>query len=602
MLTKVERFEQWLGKNKELDTLKTISLIGDYLEYTDSLDCIQTDLIQSDSELYTRWNQYNKRSIGILVYCKLVIEETLDLLPPAAEERKLLTDLRTLLSAEYEHPTKDVTKNINDTIETIQGLLGRDIKNSSFKNQDKMLCLTLYAALQVLHLSIQSFTGWKKVVISSIVDIDHINVQTEALLKKTEQRIIQLDKVLQPTNTTDTIKVHSPLHKYFNNRFLMLLNVSQQDDKCLHSVELGLDEVIASLDALIKAKSKNNDIRSSIHKLRRLLEAADQNDKQPAGKKYFLDFIQDHREAFHFLMNHSNSGLKEQLEAKMIVLSKPTFFQNSLNKLVYAFNGLRSLVNVMYGYVVRQPEQIKAVSKWPTALDSESQATLRMLAKECFIDLELQLKQSTEEVEYLIQLLIDSDEAVKSQLEQETPESLYEILEMNRSAKHAIRDYQRLFNYFKEKRTILMSFKNTCCILDDFIQKNDNWLVKLSNFFAKISTIFKTETASMIDSARELQTNLMDFEIKYKKELRSSLVAIEQNPDLPIGLKTKFKTEFEGRGGNLIGEKVSYSANKQKVREILYNTPLFFKAKVADKLPISEYCLSAVGEGTNALR
>lgn len=82
--------------------------------------------------------------------------------------------------------------------------------------------------------------------------------------------------------------------------------------------------------------------------------------------------------------------------------------------------------------------------------------------------------------------------------------------------------------------------------LSDFIEKNDTWVVKLSNWLAEnIHEIFKSDTARMIDKARKAQQKLGEFERQYQTEIETEKAKIENNDSLSSEMKVFLKNQFD---------------------------------------------------------
>lgn len=97
--------------------------------------------------------------------------------------------------------------------------------------------------------------------------------------------------------------------------------------------------------------------------------------------------------------------------------------------------------------------------------------------------------------------------------------------------------------------------------LSDFIEKNDTWIVKLSNWLAEnIHEIFKSDTARMIDKARKAQQKLGEFERQYQTEIESEKAKIENNDSLSSEMKVFLKNQFEETK-----KQVEWSRNHRKI-------------------------------------
>lgn len=97
--------------------------------------------------------------------------------------------------------------------------------------------------------------------------------------------------------------------------------------------------------------------------------------------------------------------------------------------------------------------------------------------------------------------------------------------------------------------------------LSDFIEKNDTWVVKLSNWLAEnIHEIFKSDTARMIDKARKAQQKLGEFERQYQTEIETEKAKIENNDSLSSEMKVFLKNQFDETK-----KQVEWSRNHRKI-------------------------------------
>ena len=146
MHTKRERFAQWHCKqDEEQNYLNTALLVFDYLSSVTQVETISTEFSGVQSAQYKLFNQYKTRPMGVLLFCRLEVEDALEQLVGVENpERQLLSELNTVLAAVYEHPQTNASQNLNDLINKTMQLLDLDPELLTNRSQSRNLCFILY--------------------------------------------------------------------------------------------------------------------------------------------------------------------------------------------------------------------------------------------------------------------------------------------------------------------------------------------------------------------------------------------------------------------------------------------------------------------------
>jgi hypothetical protein len=347
MLTKRERFEKWRGNkaDDEQGIMETALLVSDYVNSVEQLATIRTEFSDSQSDQYIAFNRHKKRFYGVLLYCMLQIEEALEQIPVTGiTERILLNDLKNILEEIYDNPQYNASQNANDLIVKTKKLLNLNPKLLADKKLAKALCFDLYTLLTMVNLSVSQFNWFQALAVNALVDLNKMKEEVPTLLQMTENKVKQLDKILEESLVTqksgervtsseysdeakeDTTPllareaeppVKNTIQDYFNADFLVLIKNSDSENEEFILVEERMNEVIERINRLISTRNKKEVISLKIEKIEELLNAVEENDKKIRGRDYFLALINSNLESFNILMEHCEGSKKEQLTEKI---------------------------------------------------------------------------------------------------------------------------------------------------------------------------------------------------------------------------------------------------------------------------------------------
>ena len=589
MLTKNERFIKWRGQkaDSEHKYIKSALLVNKYVHSVKQLETIKIEFSSLHSKYYLKFNKYDRRAHGVLLFCKLEIEEALDQIPESSvTERKLLTDLDNILEHFYHNSRNNIAERIDLLIASAKQLLELNEDQFVDKKQAKRLCFDLYTFLSIGNLALNNLNMAQRLFVNTVVNLDKVKQEVTLLLRMTEKKVEQLDKLLlreQIPQQKKPAPLKKTLQEYFNQRYLALMN-GKSEAHDLHALEKNLDEVTKDLHRLIIKRKKKNEVILKIKKIQDLFNVLDNNDKKIRGREYLLDLIDANKDSFNALMNQSNSSKKRLLNAKIEQLKNPDFYQNLSSKILYGMSWASSMMAEAYRYYA-PPEMQQASAKIFSTLDSECKLELKELTLECLFTLNEKLDDTNKEIDKLTCHLSRGDKEFNNLLANESVEGLGLLLKANNAVKDALRDYKRIAKSLEDTVLYLNIIGESNDGLTAFIQTHDGFFVRLSNFFADIWSIFKSDTAAMIDSAREMQGQLSEFELIYKKELADGMNAIKNNPDINQVIKDRFKHKIQIDLTKQREMFVGSSPSKEDVRYLIYNLKKLFNGKPVTDLP-----------------
>lgn len=185
MKSKEEWFNEWRQEKAKSEQayIKTVPLVEEYIKSFDTLAELRSDVANPDSEKIKKMDAHKRRTLSVLLYAKLKLDEVIEKISDSdSQEKDLLVELNNTLSKVYDNPKSDAKKRVKILIETTEHLL--DIKNHSDPQLAKELCADLYALLCIAKRSLKK----NEILASWFIDVHEINKKLEELLAKTEKK------------------------------------------------------------------------------------------------------------------------------------------------------------------------------------------------------------------------------------------------------------------------------------------------------------------------------------------------------------------------------------------------------------------------------
>ncbi|HII0663611.1 TPA: Dot/Icm T4SS effector Lem20 [Legionella pneumophila] len=544
MKSKEERFNEWRQEKAKSEQayIKTVPLVEEYIKSFDTLAELRNDVANPNSEKIKKMDAHKRRTLGVLLYAKLKLDEVIEKISDSdSQEKDLLIELNNTLSKAYDNPKSDAKNRVKILIETTEQLL--DIQHHSYPQLAKELCADLYALLCIAKRSLKK----NEILASWFIDVHEINKKMEELLAKTEEKVESLDKILSEklNESLETSQKDRTIQEHFNERFTEILSGDEKQRTKLDKLKMNLKEVAEGLSGIVGLRKEKATIGEKIKKIEALLKTVEENDKKVTGRQYFLDLLASHKDHFNTLMSTEGGELKKQLAAKIEQLKNPDFYQTVSSTLLWGASWATSLGTVIYRQITPQAVQDRVSAYVPATLDSEAKALLQELARQQLIELKKQHNLKRDELVQRYSQLSSGSPELEKLITNATSDHLEQIAATTETSK-VLDGYDQIEIKLKDNVEKLKGNQLTRKQLSDFIEKNDTWIVKLSNWLAEnIHEIFKSDTARMIDKARKAQQKLGEFERQYQTEIESEKAKIENNDSLSSEMKVFLKNQFE---------------------------------------------------------
>lgn len=599
MRTTLERFQAWRKAKaaNEMNYFQSAMLIGDYIIKASGPEQIKNELVDKDSPKYKALHQYKKRLVGVLLYCKFTLDEILDdeqmVSRGSPVERTLLVELRDLVIKVYNAPFSTRTPTIDSAIAKTNALLALELDAIVDKKHARVLCMALYGLLSITKISLMQYNEFNMVskkLIDQIVNVDEIKKTIDITRDKVEAKVKQIDEFLlrqaSESQAADPSNPAQSIQGYLNLQLSQIIKSAEPENVQINRLEQKMAEISKCINIITNARIERVAITKKIENLSVLSTALKENDLLTSGRQYALELINEHSEPYNLLLSSINSKQRVSLQLIVEQLKSPSTIQGLKSNLLYGMSWLTSLTTVAYRNIAPQGVQDLVAALTPETLDSKCKSTLKEFIEQHLMYLKTQLAILAQDSDEACDTLTSGNAEFRKLLFNETSDNLELVVKANNASQNALHEYIRVSAKVRENSKFITQFRNTHTSLTLFITAHDGFLVSLSNFFSRFSSLFKTETAEMIDRARDLQLKLHHFETKYEKEVMESVSALENIPDLSKDIKQNFKQKFLVDILKSSAGLPTQAPDKKKAKELLQSTSLFFSGTKAPALPL----------------
>ncbi|CAM3068782.1 purine NTPase, putative [Legionella steigerwaltii] len=606
MLSKSERFKQWRGSQSdaEQNILNSALLISDYVSSVDDLEVIRTNA----EKKFQDFDQYKVRSWGIIAFVKLFIDEAIAQLPETADkEKKLLSHSSMIVSKMYENWKENATENVFTLIGNIEKLLILNTQPFADKNHYKAFMFSSYMLLQLIKVAIEQIDWKAQLAISFFFDLNQIKPKIDFFLQRIEEKMERLNHPELSTKKTDRVAVDplKPIKDLLSRRYLKILGISpsinakparthelheikrhapatarlfpaeekqvkQSIFDSLNELEADIEKVSSGIFSLIELRKKKAELDGKIEKVNQFIKAIDENDKKIIGRKYFLDFIEAHKELYQALLEDIESPQKQKLLDKIKQLKSSLASSNLSSGAVQGINWVATPFTVVYRTATPQVMQEAIGSTLPATLDSSCKMELKALLDECLQDLQSKLKKKESQIAAINHRFFNYDVTLRLLIENESSEQLALLKKANDSMGDAVQASCKLLTTLKQNSLSLNTLRGHSETLGEFIRLHDGFFVKICNFLAQYFAFFKTETAKMIDDAVVLKTKVDRLAGEYQRAVDQGIRQIERTPNLDFPIKNHIRSQFNVEVQEVLQEEQNYiNPNKRTVRLLM---------------------------------
>lgn len=558
MLTKRERFQQWRGdkSDSEKKYIYTAEYINKYVNSVKTLKKIKDDFADSNSSEFVKFGQFGARSRGSVVFFKLAVDEAREQFLSDSGSGLLcetLANLSQILTSIYDDPRATIhILNLVPTLNTLFDLSAHFFTN---KSQTQNLFFSIYTILQLIEPSLNSITGFVYYAVSSLVDIDTLKKEVQALINKIEIK----SKLFEKTSETNTFNETAQWESRLNQLYLSLLTNDYTEheytevnkylktftvEKNLTRLEVEINQIRENSLCMIELVKSQKNLETKIYKINSLLEAAKANDLQLIGRKYFLDLFADDSELLLVFKETIKGEQKDLFLAKVEQLSNAESAGDHYFKAMRGLSWISSPTTLTYRALAPQSVQDLVTTYAPATLDSECKALLKELATNCLFELDLELCGLKQQIEGLnSQLFTKEDELTLLDLI-EPFTKLKALHEKATAAMETLPFYKNLLISMKKNVVFLSKYQRNAETLDKFVQVNTNFFIKVSNFLAQFFSFFKSDAAKLIDDVNECKDKIIKLGEHYKKALVEEMHSIDKDPGLNDEVKNQIKAHF----------------------------------------------------------
>lgn len=546
-------FIQWRGPDKaknEIHYLDTALLINQYMQEK-NLDDISNELSNDKSKAFNDLNKYDKRTLGAIVYCIMTIDTHLN--DPqntviSQAERALLEKLRDALKLIFNDPKNDYTNKINQLLDISSQLVQMDVKSINSKQVTKDICYSIFTTLTL----VKTYSNTQSYLTKFALGINNYLISIDNLLTGFKAHIHNLDEAMQSEMKTASaplpIDTSKSIQQHLNDRFLKIVTDNTMDIESKNkALKKDLNEVNKVLSDIKTEKQQLELIQAKLKHNAQLLSTIQHMDTEVTGIPQFLESM--NRSDFkEYLENQDESNalfkinLKELAQVQNQLEEQSTFSKVSEVASSYINWGLSFMV----------PAEA-ALDASPPSLNEQCKSKYDQCTKELIQQLQKHqsdLNQNLTVIRQKIDLMetqcANGDPDFKTQLSKQTPAEIDNMIIANQQVLSTVDTFDQYSSQLKSQALELRKIAHYSDSVKKIIHKNDNFLVKISNFFAQaLPTIFKqSETAKMVDEAKSIEKQLKKSKYNCMVEMKKSINNICDIKDNTVPFKQTYINFF----------------------------------------------------------
>jgi hypothetical protein len=531
-----ERFQQWRARNADIEEkyLKTVDLINDYVGAVNHLEQIKQDFSGTAPTKFIEFDQFGTRTLGAVAFVKLIVDESREVFAQGTETNELytlLTDLSKIFTQFYEKPRSIKTKDAQLLIERINQILDLDDALFSNERQTRLLLFSTYLLLQFVNPTFGSINYWINKLVSQVINVNSLTTDVANLQRKVENKVQRLILSSQNPESLELIKLPLQLlEEHFNQRYLRILT-EENEHTSIKKIQLLQQELNKNSTDIARYLMIKQNIEK-IHATKSLLKKAEENDAYVYGRQYFLDFIASNSDTYAIFKESLNNEEGQQFLEKVNQLSQATDDNDLTFKINKGFSWVIAPLAITYRAVTPQFIQGGVITRLPATRDSECKLMLKKIANDTLVQLAAVVAQEEHEFD-------DNQELADQPLD-----AFIALQEGLDATKRALNSYQKILLKIKENQVYLHQYQGYSEHLREFLCSYDGFWVTLSNYFAKICSIFKSDTAQMVEKAKAFQTQVDRVSKEYQTIIDEQMQKIDEDASLDAAVKTQLMEYF----------------------------------------------------------
>lgn len=532
-----ELFIKWRGSAVATAEEKYIAAaiaISSYVDYSD-LTTIKRELT-TKSDLYLG---FNHRNFGALNYGTLSLLDyfhTCDNNSSFVEsERKRVECLIERLKAMYDDPKNDSSAKFTGLLNSANLWLNSTLLETPDPTLLKNILTSLYTMLRFFDIKLATLNFAEKGILSlASINRDQSKREIEKLLKKIADTLEAINRIPEekPQATEEsTAAAPTTIEEYFNSQFLEIIKSSERSthSEKLTAVSQLISDTENRLTKIIRAKEKIDAIQSQLEHAEQLLDAIDQNEARVLGKKYASQLIKDQRTHYDNLLQNSDANTRSEWATRLAKLESPDLTRRTTNAAQYALSWATFLPTAAYRAWAPQTLKKRFDSYFSlSTFDGECKIELRALVVKRLTKLRGELSAANAN-KTAIASQISKAPQILSLFTNATTQKLKEIIASHREIQQVVADYSALCDSVISNQKQLHSCRGLNEHLDLFINHHYSFLVRLSLFFSKFSSIFTTATAAKVQAVQKIKVELVTLETEYKDNIKEGLDSIRNS-------------------------------------------------------------------------
>lgn len=402
--------------NAEMAFVDTAVDINTYISQKKSITQIVEDFnTGKNSAVYSGFDHRGKRSLGALLFLKLLVDTYLE--PSVTEPEKTpLTTISTMLGDIYSAPRVHKAK-IKELFPQVLNWLNTYALQTSDKPKAHTLCKGVYTALICLKLYIQENQGFVlNNALSGIMTYKELITNLGDVIQTT----IEQTQILE----TQINSAKKPLKLYFEDRLEAIArNHNTTPQTKIANLQSETQNIIRNIEALIVKRRERIQLKASITSISSLEQAIKKNDTFAYGRKYFTDLIIANQEQYAVLQTAKPQAYQE-LETLKTAIAKESAAKA---KAKYLISWVTSPITVAARAITSQRIQDAVNYVAPETSDSLAKQRLKTIVREALEDLQLQSDRIEREILTLENSLANQNDELLSDIQAANEISLQQI-------------------------------------------------------------------------------------------------------------------------------------------------------------------------------